>query len=217
MNYDIEYDITVYDKYTSKIKELLKEDKFKIYIISDSKQQKNKELIYYIREDLDDWQSIIIIMKKETDDYQRLANKSLFLLDIIPKEKDFREQLKRAIQIALKNYDQRPNTLKYCYKKVYYNIEFWKIIYIEKQPEMKICKIKTIDKDYYIQGSLNQKQELLDKRFLKCNRSYIINLEQIESYNPKTNRITFKNKETLDATSRTKKKEMIQYFRRIEK
>lgn len=215
MNYDIDYEITIYDKYSTKIKKLLKNNKFKIYIISNSDQKRNQEMIYYIREEQNDWQSLIILITEE--ETSNLNNKGLFLLDILSKQRDFKETLKRDLQICLKNYDQRPNTLKFCYKKTFYNIEYWKILYVEKQTDKKISKIKTIEKDYDIQGSLNQLEKKLDKRFLKCNRSYIINLEQIESYNPKENKMIFKNQETFDAISRNKKKEIINYLRRIEK
>ena len=217
MNYDIDYNVTIYDKYSSYMKQYLKGENFKVYIISNTKNKQCIEMVQYIREELDDWQSLIIIMNEEEQDEIKLKEKSLFLLDIISKKKDFREKLKRAIQISLKNYDKRPNNLKYYYKKVYYNIEYWKILYIVKEPEMKRCKIKTIEKDYYIQGSLNKQIKLLDKRFIKCNRSYIINLEQIESYNQKNNLITFKNNEVLDAISKSKKNDIIKYLRRIEK
>ena len=65
MNYDIEYNITVYDKFSSNIKRLLKKDNFKVYIISYSKTKNSLEMINYIREELDDWQSLIIIMNEE--------------------------------------------------------------------------------------------------------------------------------------------------------
>ena len=216
MNYDIEYNITMYDKYSETTKKFLLKEKFKIYIISYSKQKRSKEMIEYIREELDDWQSLIIVMYDDKEEIKNLEEKSLFILDCISKQKDFSQQLKRNIQICLKNYDQRPNTLKYCYKNTCYNIEYWKILYIEKETEMKRCTIKTIDKSYHIQGYLNQNEKLLDNRFLKCNRSYIINLEQIESYNIKTNLITLKNGETLDVVSRDKKKRIINYLRGLE-
>ena len=74
-----------------------------------------------------------------------------------------------------------------------------------------------LEKDYFIPGSISSLEKKLDNRFLKCNRSYIINLEQIESYNSKTNLITLKNNEVLDAISMTKKKRIIQYMRGIDK
>ena len=54
---------------------------------------------------------------------------------------------------------------------------------------------------------------MLDNRFLQICRSIVINLEQIESYNAKSNIITFKNREELNAISRSKKKDIIKYIR----
>ena len=216
MNYDTDYMISVFDKYSPIVKRLIKNNNFKIYIISYSSMKKSMEMIQYIREELDDWQSLMIIMNEE-DQYNKLIDNNLFLLDIISKKKEYKEKLKRDIQIALKNYDKRPNTLKYCYKKIFYNIEYWKILFIVKEPDLKISRIRTLEKDYYIPGSISSLEKKLDNRFLKCNRSYIINLEQIESYNSKTNLITLKNNEILDAISRTKKKRIIHYMRGIDK
>ena len=115
----------------------------------------------------------------------------------------------------MKNYDQRPNSLKYCYKKTFYNIEFRNIIYIEKEKDNKICKIKTTENTFYIPGTLKKIQNNLDKRFIKCNKNCIINTEQMERYNIKKNIIIFKNKEELNTISRAKKKEIGNYFRNI--
>ena len=122
-------------------------------------------------------------------------------------------KLTRAIQICLKNYDKRPNTLRYSYKDIAYNIEFMKILYIEKEPDNKRCIIKTLDKDYYIPGTIKQIYNMLDKRFIKGSRSYIINLEQILTYDIKNNIITFKNKNTLNTVSRNNKKDIVNYLR----
>ena len=111
------------------------------------------------------------------------------------------------------NFSCRNN--KYTYKKVLYSIDFSKILYIEKEQDNKRCIIKTEEKEYNIQGNLNQIEKLLDKRFLKCSRSYIINIEQVESYNAKKNLITFQNGIELYAISRNKKKEFLNTFRKI--
>ena len=86
---------------------------------------------------------------------------------------------------------------------------------VQKEQDNKRCIIKTIEKDYYIQGNLHQIESQLDKRFIKCNRSYIINLEQVESYDIKKNILKFKNGIELYAVSRNKKKEIINYVRGI--
>ena len=210
MNYDIDYDFMVYDKYR---KELLNKDNFKIYIIS--YKEDSLYLIKYIREELDDWKSLIIIIYKDKNDKEHLLKENLFIVDYINKRKHFEEKLLRNIQICLKNFDQRPNSLKYTYKNVLYNIEFNKIIYIEKEQDNKRCIIYTKNKKYYIPGTLNNIKNLLDHRFIKSSRSYIINTEQISSYDIKGNVLTFKGKIKLTCISRDNKKLIINYLRRI--
>ena len=216
MNYDIDYQIHLFDGYSSKWKAQTKTDYFKIYILDlKTKEGSGLDAARYIREELDDWQSMIIIVTAYPEYKYEALGKRLMLVDFVNKLDDFDNRLKSAIQISLKNYDKRPNSLKYTYKKTIYNIEFYKIIYIEKEQDNKRCIIKTIEKDYYIQGNLHQIESQLDKRFIKCNRSYIINLEQVESYDIKKNILKFKNGIELYAVSRNKKKEIINYVRGI--
>ena len=62
-------------------------------------------------------------------------------------------------------------------------------------------------------GNLKSLEEKLDKRFIKCNRSYIINVEQVVSYNIKSNIMMFNDGNEINIVSRTKKKEIINYLR----
>ncbi len=216
MNYDIEYKFNVFSGYTNNWKKLSKNDNFKVYILDlKTKEGSGLDAARYIREELDDWQSMIIVVTAYPEFKFEALGKRLMLVDFVNKFDNFNQRLTQAIQISLKNFDKRPNSLKYTYKKTVYNIEFSKIIYIEKEQDNKRCIIKTMEKDYYIQGNLNQVELLLDKRFVKCNRSYIINLEQVESYNTKSNILYFKNGTSLYAVSRNKKKEIINYVRGI--
>ena len=216
MNYDIEYKLNIYDGYNSNWKRKAKNDNFKIYILDlKTKEGTGLDAARYIREELDDWQSMIIIVTAYPEYKYEALGKRLMLVDFVCKMDNLKQRFKQAIQISLKNYDKRPNSLKYEYKKVLYNIEYQNIIYIEKEQDNKRCIIKTAKKDYYIQGNLNNIEKQLDYRFIKCSRSYIINLEQVQSYDKKSNIITFKNGIELYAVSRNKKKEIINYVRGI--
>ena len=210
MNYDIEYNFIAYDKYR---KELLNKDSFKVYIIS--YKNDSIELIKYIREKLDDWKSLIIVLYKNNEDKNKVLKNNLFIVDYINRNKNFEGKLLRNIQICLKNYDQRPNSLKYKYKNTSYNIEFQKILYIEKEQDNKRCIIRTIEKEYYIPGTLNKVLKLLDKRFIKSSRSFIINKEQMLFYDIKSNIIMFKNNMYLHGVSRDNKKDILNYLRGI--
>ena len=210
MNYDIDYSFIACDKYR---KELLNNDSFKVYIITYTSD--SIKLIKYIREELDDWKSLIIILYRNKEDKYKVLISNLFIVDYINKNKNFEERLLRNIQICLKNYDQRPNSLKYTYKNTSYNIEFKNILYIEKEQDNKRCIIRTIEKEYYIPGTLNKVLKLLDERFIKSSRSFIINREQMLSYDIKSNKIVFKNNIHLHGVSRDNKKDILNYLRGI--
>ena len=213
MNYDINYNLSIYDNYNKNINKFLKNDNFKVYILCYSNTKNTLEMIKYIREKLDDWESLIIIIYKDKKDKEKLIKESMFIVDYINKDKSIAHTLTRSLQICLKNYDRRPNSLRYSYKNVIYNIEFKRILYIEKEQDNKRCIIKTLDKDYYIPGSIKQIYNMLDKRFIKASRSYIINLEQISTYDIKNNIITFNNNIKLNAVSRNNKKDIVNYLR----
>ena len=210
INYDINYNITTYDRYTNIQKSKLSIPSFKIYIIDYNKNI--KQLLKYIREVLDDWNSLIILLY---DNNIEKISRNYFILDYIDKTTNIKAKLTRSLQICLKNYDQRPNKLKYSYKGIFYNIEYRNILYIEKEQDNKRCIIKTTNKDYYISGNLCDIENYLDNRFIKTSRSYIVNIERIESYDIKTNTINFENCTLVSAISRDKKKDFINMMRKV--
>ena len=71
------------------------------------------------------------------------------------------------------------------------------------------------NKKYYIPGTLNNLIKKLDNRFIKSSRSYIINTEQISSYDIKSNILTFKGKIRLNCISRDNKRMIINHLRRV--
>lgn len=207
INYDFEYNIAKINLESAKKYEY--PTAFKIYILS-LNNKIGLNLAKEIREQRNDWQSMIIF----TSNCQKEVTSSrLFIVDCIETKGNYKQRLQEALKISLANFDSRPNTLKYTYRNTVYNIDFYKIIYIEKELDNKRCLIKTLDKSFYIPGNLTQVEKLLDKRFIKCSKSYLINIEQVEQYNTKDNLITFKNGITLDAVSRSKKTIMIDYLR----
>lgn len=186
-------------------------DKYKIYIIDYNK--KTLKMMNHIRNELNDWTSMILITSSTKPD--NLFNKRIMPIDIIIKDKNYDYNLNNCLLIALTNYDNRPNTIKYNYKNMYYNINLNEIIYIEKEKDNKRCMIKTKEDNYQILGNLNTIEKLLDKRFIKSSRSYLINMEQVKLYNTKDNIIKFKDGTEIYEVSRNKKKDIINYLRGI--
>ena len=217
MNYDIDYNCYTFDKYGKKFNDIVKKDLgFKIYlldIVTDTGT--GLDAARSIREEHDDWSSMIIIITQYSEYKYEALGKRLMLVDFINKLDNSDKKLKDAFKICMKNYDNRSKSLKYVYKKTAYNIEFKTIISIEKEQDSKICIIRTTHGDFNIQGSLNQVLKQLDNRFFKCHRSFAVNINQIESYNRKTNKIVFKNKEETTLVSRNKKKELFNHVRGV--
>ena len=214
MSYDLDYK-TRNHSILEEVKTNTNNDNFKIYILNQTNiRGTGLEIAKYIRESLDDWKSIIIFISK-TDDYKiNVLTKSLYILDYILIE-DIKTKLQNLIKISMKIYDSRPKELKFKYKNNSYNISFKDIVYIEKEKDSKRCIIYTKKNKYSIQSNLNEILSKLDDRFIKCSRTYIINKEEMSSYNTKDNIITFKNKKEIYEISRDKKKEIISYLRKV--
>ena len=217
MKYDIEYKCHTFDCYDNKWKiEINKIKGFKIYLL-DIKTETGSgiDAARLIREEDDDWVSMIIMISGFQEYKYEALGKRLMLVDFINKLDHSEQKLKEALLICMKNYDNKYKSIKYTYKSIAYNIEFRNIIKIEKEQESKRCIIYTDERKYYIQGSLNDVLTKLDKRFFKCSRGTAINIEKVESYNFKENIAKLKNKEEFKDISREKRREMYNRVRGV--
>lgn len=211
MKSDIGYDIYEFDCYNDKFENLVREDEgFKIYFL-DIKTKKGSgiDAARMIREQYDDWVSVIIIMTAFSEFKYEALSSRLFLLDFINKFNDCNRKIKEDLKIALKTYDKKYKTLNFDYNHIYYKIEYRQIVYIEKEKNSKRCLIKTNSNKYFFSGSLDEIEKKLDERFFRCYKSIIINLDQVDSYDIKTNIIKFRNNDSINLISRIKKKQLI--------
>lgn len=215
MNYDIEYGVKCFEGYGKEFKKAIKEDNgFKIYFL-DIKTEEGSGLdaARMIREELDDWVSIIIVLTSYTEyKYEALGNR-LYLLDFISKFDDCETRIRECLTIALKNYDNRHKSLNFSYNHIMKKIEYRNIIYIEKEPDSKRCIINTTYGEHLINDTLNNVYTNLDTRFLKVNRSLIVNTDFIREYDSKTNKILFSNGTYTHLVSKTGRKELMKYVR----
>ncbi len=210
MQFDIEYKCSLFVEYDEKFNRIAQEDDdFKIYLLDiQTKNKSGLDAARMIREEIDDWVSIIIIITAFNEfKYEALSNR-LYLLDFINKLNNCEEKMKEDLLIAIKHYNKREKSLKYEYNHILKQIEFRHILYIEKEPDSKRCKIKTLHSEQTINKTLNDTLKLLDKRFIKTSRSMIVNIDQIEEYNLSENKIVFKNGEYTYQVSRGMKKEL---------
>lgn len=217
MNYDIDYEFHMFNGYNKEWREYAREDDcFKIYLL-DIKTEHGSGLdaARLIREEFDDWVSMIIIISSYTEYRYDALGKRLMLVDFINKLDNCETRLRQALQICIKHYDKRHKVLRYTYKNTAYSIELRHILLIEREPDSKKCTIKTLHGEFYIQDTIKNILKQLDNRFVKSCRSTIINIEQILSYDYKYNKLKFKNDLETSSISRDKKKEIINYVRGI--
>lgn len=214
MNYDYIYKIIELKDPFNLLKKIDK-DNFKVFLLNtEINNNYGITLAKFLRDDLCDWQSMIIF-KTSTNNYDNnLCKYRLMYIDyLINEDPLYKLKLENALKIALKNYDYRPNTLVYTYKNTIYNINFSDITYIEKEKDSKRCFIKTNTNEFIYLGNMKNIAEKLDNRFIKCSRSYIINMDHIEYFNTKENLVVLKNNDKISIVSRAKKKELISFLR----
>ncbi len=208
MNYNLEYKI---NKYNDKKKKELNS----IYILNydtTNKAEINKLLNIRINED--DWSSIIILISDNSNIKYRLVDNKLLILDVIDKNKDIYNQLIENIKISLKIITETTNSICYTYKGILYNIPQKDIVYIESDSKNKRSVIKTETSEYYIPLTLSKIEKILNESFIKCSRSYIININKMREYNIKDNIITLNGNLKIYEISRQKKKEIINIMRK---
>lgn len=208
MNYNLEYKINKYND--QKTKELNS-----IYILNydtTNKAEINKLLNIRINED--DWSSIIILISDNSNIKYRLVDNKLLILDVIDKNKDIYNQLIENIKISLKILTETSNSICYTYKGILYNIPQKDIVYIESDSKNKRSVIKTETSEYYIPLTLSKIEKILNENFIKCSRSYIININKMREYNIKDNIMTLNGNLKIYEISRQKKKEIINIMRK---
>ena len=215
MKYDIDYKTHMFTSYDSKWEKSVRKIKgFKVYLL-DIKTANGSGInaARQIREEYDDWVSMIIMISGYAEYKYEALGKRLMLVDFINKLDHSEQKLQDALLICLKHYDNKYKSLRYTYKNIAYNVEFRSIIKIEKEMDSKRCIIHAEEGDYPIKGTLNEVLQKLDKRFFKCNRSIAINVEQVQYYNLGKNVAVLKNGEEFKDVSRNKKKEMFNHVR----
>ena len=213
MNYDIDYKIYEFDGYNAKFNKIARTDSgFKIYFL-DIKTNAGSgiDAARMIREQYDDWVSVIIVMTSFSEYKYEVLSSRLYLLDFINKLDNCNKKIKEDLIIAMKHYDRKYKMLSYEYNHTYYKIEYRQILYIEKEPDSKRCIIKTKTGEQIIPGTLTDVSKKLDDRFLKVHKSMIVNTNEIAKYEIKKNKLTFKNSEHTHLIARDKKKELIKY------
>ena len=207
MNYDIDYKYHVFNNdYEVKNNKI---SGYNVYLI-DIINNDSINLVKYIREELDDWNSIIILMS-DNQVIDNIYGKRLFLFDIIYQNKSFNKILIEDLNRIIKNYDHREKCLTFEANRVVKKVDFKSIIMINKEKDSKKCLLTSFYGEYYVPETLSGISKRLDNRFIKTNRSCIVNKDQIIEYDSNKNKITFKNGIVSFNISREQKKNISNY------
>lgn len=211
MKLDMDYKTYEYADYNKEFRNLVKSDiGFKVYFLDIRMGEASGiDAARMIREEFDDWSSIIIVVTSFSEyRYEALGNR-LYLLDFVSKSDGCEKRIEENIKRALKNYNNTEKSITYELNHVIKRIEYRHILYIEKEQDSKRCIIKTIYGDQLIRKNLNEVEKMLDRTFMKVHRSLIVNLDLLKEFNVSENKLTFKNGESIYLVARKYKKELI--------
>ena len=213
MNYDVNYEVYQFETYDEDFEKVARSDLgFKVYFFDiKTKNGSGLDAARFIREELEDWNSIVVIVTAFAEyRYEALSNR-LYLLDFISKFDNCKAKIKEILKIIYKNYNSREKCLSYEYNYTLYKIELKNIIFIEKEQDSKRCIIYTTYGTFKAPFTLVSIAKQLDKRFLKVHKSLILNTDKISTYNTKENEVVFSNGMSTNLISRTGRKELTNY------
>lgn len=213
MNFDIDvryHLLDINDNFKEKVKII---NGFKIYILNiDSIKLLGLEYAEYIRSELDDWNSIIILVTKHGEIKNEILGRKLFLFDIIVKNCFYNKVLREDLSHIKKHYENRDNCLTFESNRIIKKLDFKNIDMITKEKDSKKCLIKSSIGSYYTSETLKNVCKRLDNRFIKINRSCIVNFDKVKEYDINKNKITLKNGTITFDISRDNKKSITSKF-----
>jgi len=211
MKSDIEYKCITFNSYNKNFKAIVKKDiGFKVYLLDiQTPDGSGLDALRMIREECDDWTSIILIVTAFNEyKYDALGNR-LFIMDFINKMDSCDFKLKQDLTRIINHYDHREKCLTYEFNRVVKKIDYRHILYIEKEKAHKKCKIVTSYSEAKIGKSLKTLIDDLDDRFIKINKGILVNIDQIKEVDLNSNSIIFKDGSTIRDIARSKRNEVI--------
>lgn len=216
-SYMMNYDLEVKYHLIKNIEELKEQANtirgYKVFILNpDTEKELDLSYAKYIREEQNDWNSIILLVTKHNEMKYEVVNNRLFLFDFICKNNNFEKRLREDLEHIKRNYDNREKCLVFETNRVIKRIDFKCIDVIEKEKNSKRCMLKSSEGKYFIPETLNKIEERLDERFIKINRSCIVNCDVINEIDLNENKIYLKCCEDTYDISRDNKKKVSSFF-----
>lgn len=205
MPYDFDYTVHSFEKYNNNLKKIINTPSdLKIYILDlELPGKTGLEIAQDIRKV--DWDSIIIVLTSHDELELKLFKEKLLIFDFISKFDNYEKRLTDSINLVIKNLNCR-SALVFKQDKEIYHIKYDNILYIFRDNTKNKTKIKAIDKEYYVRGTLTNVAKQLDNRFYQTHRACYVNLNNIKCADFKNDIIYFTNDDSIDYLSRNYKK-----------
>lgn len=178
-SYDIDYEIVVYNKYTTRLKQEIKDMSImKTYILSvDLKQNiSGVNIAEYIRDF--DCDSYIIFLTHHGNMFETVHRNVCNVFEFIEKYQNMDKRLTRDIKKIIK-YSLDNNTLNISYMSSHYRILYKSIKYIERDTITRKLLIHTKYRVYKCNLTIKDVLKILNKRFIRISRSTIVNKDYI--------------------------------------
>lgn len=204
------YDILEIDKYDHHlIDKIEKSDGRRIYILDIEVPGKSGlDLAREIRNGYNDWESQLIISTRHQHFQSVSFMARLLMLDFVSKHNNCENHLKESIIDAIRILNCHQNFV-FTQDGELFQIPYQDILYIEKNKYDIYTTAYTKNHSQLIKMSIKKIEEQLKQsnRFFKTNRSYIVNLYNIDSINYACQTIKVGNK-MIKAISRDNKKRL---------
>ena len=200
--------ILKFSKITNELKkEIQNVDEHKVYVLDIQLANKISGITIakLIREV--DWVSEIIFITNHDEMFESAYRNVYAVFSFIEKFHDFDRRFKKDVKAILKrNFDNK--MFKYNANNVELNLFYRAILYITRDTEERKLVIVTPTNKYKITMTIKEVMDLLDKRFVQCHRSCIVNKEHVEEKNYKEGYFTLDNGEKVYLLSKMNKKLM---------
>ena len=201
-SYNIDYNIVAYNKYTTKLKQEIKDMSImKTYILSvDLKQNiSGVNIAEYIRDF--DCDSYIIFLTHHGNMFETVHRTVCNVFEFIEKYQNMDKRLTRDIKKIIK-YSLDNKVLDVSYKSTNYKLLYKSIIYIERSTILRKLIIHTKYKEYKCNLSLRDILKILDKRFIRVSRSTIVNKDYICEINWNKGYVILNNNIKIESVSK---------------
>lgn len=129
-------------------------------------------------------------------------------LDFIPK--DDVEELKRRICECIRTAAKRsagmaPKTIEINVNGLTQRMVLAEILMIETTPARRKLRLHTKNRSLEFSGEMKDMEELLDERFIRCHKSFLVNGDEIIAISKKDNQLTLSNHQVCPLSRSGKK------------